>query len=300
MSKDNKPTPDKDVRFPKTFSLARNRALKRGALWVGGVSATIFAVVLLFGGLAGANQGFTTTIDRGSAVESVVLRASNQPSERDKDGVYYLHADGLQNAKPTGVAKVLDFCKGLYPLLDLSGAHILEEDGVQYAFAYTFYLDNVSEDKDQNFTFYISLDAYSAPVNLGANNPYSYLRILVYANVEGSGSHDHTIYAAPSDRGLGTVEGGKGDLRECLAAFTEEAQPDGSLLRESINVPEGESGYCVSFNANTKEVVREEKTIHAKETLRYTIVTYFEGEDYDCAKQAPSGASITLSAHFGD
>ena len=300
MSKDKKPTPEDGARFPSSFSLARNRAIKRGALWVGGISLTAFAVILLFGGIAGANQGFTTTIDRGSNVDSVVLRAVKAASQ-DDNGVYFLHAEGLTNAKPTSVRRVLEFTKGLYDRLDLAGENILSIGDVQYAFAYTFYLDNVSEEKEQRFTFYVSLDAYTAPSNLGANNPYSYLRLLVYANLEGSGRHDHTFYAAPNDLGQGTVEGGKDDLREALAEYDDSARDEeGNTLRESVNVPEGEQPYCVSFADNTKEILREETTLEPKKTMRYTIVAYFEGEDPDCEKQAPSGASITFSAHFGD
>ncbi len=299
MSKDKKPSPESNVRFPKTFSLARNRALKRGAIWTGAVCTGGFAVILLFGGLAGSNHGFTTTIDRGSSVENVVLR-TNTAAERGNDGVYYLHAEGLSNAKPTGASAVLDFCKGLYDKPDLSGPNVFEKDDVQYAFAYTFYLDNVSDEKDQTFTFYVSLDAYSAPVNVGANNPFSYLRVLVYTNLDGTGEHNHTFYGAANSQGLGTVEGGKEDLRECLVGTAYDPQEDGSELRRPLSVPPEEDPYCVSFREDNAEIIREERTIHPQETLRYTIVTYFEGEDPDCAKTAPDGASITLSAHFGD
>ena len=292
MSKDKKPTPDNGTRFPSLFSFARNRALKRGALWVGGSCLVTFSAVLLIGGIAGSNQGFTTTIDRGANIDSVVLRTA-APAERGDDGVYYLHAEGLKTAKPTGVAKVLDFCKGLYDMLDLNGQNVLEKDGVQYAFAYTFYLQNVSEEKDQTFT--------SAPTNLGAVNPYAYLRLLIYANVEGSGTHDHVFYAAPNDLGQGTVEGGKDDLRECLAEYDDsQKDAEGNTLRKPVNVPEGEDPYCVNFGSDTREIIRQENVLKKKQTMRYTIVAYFEGEDPDCERHAPNGASITFSAHFGD
>lgn len=301
MSKDNKPLPDGDARFPKSFSLARNRALKKAAIWTGAICTTAFGLVLLTGGLLGANHGFTTKIDRGSSLDQIVLRENRQQAgQRDQDGVYFLNAEGLTNAKPTRAEKVLEFCSDLYEDPDLAGNHVLvDEEGNQRALAYTFYLENASQRAEpQNFTFYISLDAYIAPSNAGAANPYSYLRVLVYRNVEGSGLHEHTFYAAPNDQGMGTVDGGPNDLRECLSDWAEAKEGDKTLRRPTFF--DGEVGYCKNFASNTSELIREDDLIEKGQVIRYTIVTYFEGLDPDCIGAYPNNSSLSLSAHFGD
>lgn len=302
MSKDKQPLPDDNsARFPKTFSLARNRAVKKAAIWTGVSCLAAFGIVLLIGGLIGGGHGFTTKIDRGSSLDQIVLKENRGiPGERDANGVYFLNAEGLTNAKPTQAEKVLQFCSTLYDKEDLAGTNVfLDESGNQRALAYTFYLENASEKAEaQNFTFYISLSAYIAPTNAGAKNPYSYLRVIVFRNVEGSGTHDHTIYGAPNDQGYGTVDGGANDLRECISAYREVKEGE-STLRESLYY-DGEEGYCVNFSSNTNELIREDDRIEKGQTLRYTIVTYFEGLDPDCAGSYPENSSLSLSAHFGD
>lgn len=301
MSKEPKPVPENDAKFPGMFSLARNRALKKAAIWTLASSATLFGLVCLVGGIVGNNRGFTTRIDRGSSLKDIVLKSTKNHAAGsvDEDGVYFLAAEGLTNARPTTAEKVFGFCKDLYKLEDLSGTNVLYDDaGSQLALAYTFYLGNASETEDQNFTFYISLGAYSAPTNVKANNPYAYLRVLVYANVEGQGTHAHTIYAAPSDRGIGTVDGGENDLRECLSEYTD-VTVDGTTLRRPTYFDE-DVGYCTNFSPNTAEIIRQDSKIEKKSILRYTIVTYFEGNDYECRGDFPEGAGLSLSAHFGD
>ncbi len=296
MAKEQNPEPKNGARFPSAFSLARNRAVKKVALWVGGVSLATFSVVLLFGGLIGGHHGFTTRIDRGSTLEHVTLSARNKGVEKDEQGVYFLKAEGLSNAKPTTAQEVYDkLCRPLFDQQDIGGEHILNvENGEgQRAFAYTFYLENTSQEKDQNYTFYISLDSYSAPNNNGAKNPYSYLRVGVFRNVEGDGKHDHVWYGALSDQGTGTAED-PNDRREAIAGI-----PESNPRVATFTDPLSNQRWCEAFGS-TKELVREDATIHKGETIRYTIVTYFEGTDFDCAGSYPEGAGVSLSAHFGN
>lgn len=300
MSKEPKQVPDSGAHFPKTFSLARNRAVRKAAIWTGAICTGAFGVILLAGGLLGANHGFTTKIDRGSSLDKIVLKESrNAQGQTDDQGVYFLNAEGLTNAKPTQADKVFTFCEGLYGKEDLAGSNVLiDESGNQRALAYTFYLENTSDKVEpQNFTFYISLSAYIAPSNTGAANPYSYLRIIVYRNVEGSGSHDHTVYGAPNDQGMGTVEG-ENDLRECISAWNEVKQGDKTVRQPTYF--DGDKGYCENFSSNTGELIRNDDRIEKGQTIRYTIVTYFEGLDPDCVGAYPMNSSLSLSAHFGD
>ena len=295
MSKEVKPTPESGARFPKMFSLARNRALKRVAFWVGGVSLGCFGIIALFAGLLGGHHGFTTQIDRGAKIQEIVLKNTrNHGGAVDDDGVYFLRAEGLNNAKPVETAEVLKFCQDeLYGDENLSGSHVLEDvAGGQRAYAYTFYLSNTSQEKDLEYTFLLNLDSYSSPSNSGSKNPYAYLRVMVFANSDMT-QHEHTIYGALSDQSTGTVDGGAEDRRECISDFV----VDHDLRKPTVK--DGEVGYCTPFG-NGMELIREDRRILKGETVRYTIVTYFEALDPECSGPHPQGASLSMSAHFGD
>lgn len=298
MSKNTEPTPDKDVRFPKTFSLARTRALKRVIPWLGGVSlvgAGLIAIVALF---AGNGHGFTTKIDRGGALKDVVLKTTRGGGapQVDENGVYYLNAKGLQNAFPTTAEVILPAIKAAWtdPNIDMDGSYAFHNDGDQgIGLAYTFYLENSSATEKQNYTFYLSLDAYSAPTN-AAVSPYAYMRAVVYTSNEDGSEATHTVFAAPNDLGQGTAEG-IDDTRECISTYVESQQ---GQIRTPLYKDEG-NGYCTNFGSKTDELVRMDETLLPQQVRRYTILTYFEGNDPDCYGAYPENAGVTLTAHFG-
>ena len=297
MSKKIEPTPDNTAKFPKGFSLARTRALKRIIPWVGGVSvlgAGLIAVVAVF---AGNGHGFTTKIDRGGNLRDVVLRdRTGGEAAVDEEGVYYLNAKGLENAFPTTAEVILPQIKAAWedPKVDMSGSYvILDKDARQIGFAYTFYLDNVSKEEKQNYTFYLSLDAYSAPTN-AAVSPYAYMRAVVYTSKADGTDVKHTVFAAPNDLGQGTAEGAD-DTRECISTYTK--SKDGTIRTPKYK-DEG-NGYCTNFSDKYEELVRMDETLLPEESRRYTILTYFEGNDPDCYGAYPENAGITLTAHFG-
>ncbi|MBQ7249848.1 MAG: hypothetical protein IJS37_00660 [Bacilli bacterium] len=298
MSKHTEPTPDKDARFPKTFSLARTRALKRVIPWVGGVSlvgAGLIAVVAVF---AGNGHGFTTKIDRGGDLKDVVLKATRGGGEAsvDDDGVYYLNAKGLENAFPTTAEVILPAVANAWndPEVNMDGSYTFYNDGdQQIGLAYTFYLQNSSAEEKQNYTFYLSLDAYSSPTN-AAVSPYAYMRAVVYTSNEDGSEATHTVFAAPNDLGQGTAEG-ETDTRECISTYSESKK---GTIRTPIYLDEG-NGYCTNFGPKVEELVRMDETLEPKQVRRYTILTYFEGYDPDCYGSYPENAGITLTAHFG-
>ena len=296
MSKKIEPTPDKDVRFPKTFSLARTRALKRIIPWVGGVSllgAGLISIVAVF---AGNGQGFTTKIDRASDLKDVVLRArpGGEQPQVDEDGVYYLNAKGLQKAYPTTAEYVLKRVKDVWadPAINMDGSYTIYNAGDQeVALAYTFYLENTSSEEKRNYTFYLSLDAYRAPSN-AAISPYAYMRAVVYTSNEDGTGATHTVYAAPNGQGTGTAEG-MDDNRECISTMLTKTP-----VRSPDYLDEG-NGYCTNFTEDPKELVRQDEALEPLEIRRYTILTYFEGYDPDCSGATPENAGVTLTAHFG-
>ena len=296
MSKKIEPTPDKDVRFPKTFSLARTRALKRIIPWVGGVSLLGVGVISIVAVFAGNGQGFTTKIDRASDLKDVVLktRPGGDTPEQGEDGVYYLNAKGLQKAYPTTAEYVLQHVKDVWndPRVNMDGSYTIYNDGDQeVALAYTFYLENTSQEQKRNYTFYLSLDAYRAPTN-AAVSPYAYMRAVVYTSNEDGTEVTHTVYAAPNDQGTGTVEG-IDDTRECISTMATKTP-----VRSPAYLDEG-NGYCTNFADDKSELVRRDESLDPLQVRRYTILTYFEGYDPDCYGATPDNAGVTLTAHFG-
>ncbi len=297
MSKKTEPTPDKSVRFPKTFSLARTRALKRIIPWVGGVSVLGVGLISTVAVFAGNGHGFTTKIDRGGDLQDVVLkdRAGNK-AQTDENGVYYLNAQGLTNAFPTSAEVILPQIKAAWddPDVDMDGSYTIYNDGdQQIGLAYTFYLENVSSEEKQNYTFYLSLDAYSSPTN-AAVSPYAYMRAVVYTSNEDGSEATHTVFAAPNDLGQGTAEGAD-DTRECISTYSESKN---KTIRTPVYLDEG-NGYCTNFGTKLEELVRMDEILEPQQVRRYTILTYFEGNDPDCYGSYPENAGITLTAHFG-
>ena len=297
MSKKTEPTPESGVRFPKTFSLARTRALKRVIPWVGGISLLGVGLISIVAVFAGNGHGFTTKIDRGGQLKDVVLKdRAGGTAETDEDGVYYLNAEGLTNAFPTTAEVILPQVKEAWenPDANMDGSYTFYNDGGrQIGLAYTFYLENTSLEEKQNYTFYLSLDAYSSPTN-AAVSPYAYLRTVVYTSEEDGSAVTHTVFAAPNDLGQGTAEGPE-DTRECISTYSESK---GGTIRTPIYKDEG-NGYCTNFGAKLEEIVRMDEVLEPAQVRRYTILTYFEGNDPDCYGSYPENAGITLTAHFG-
>ncbi len=241
--------------------------------------------------------GIVAKLDLKSQEHHLVLHETNPSSEQErKDPSRRVVASGLVNAKPTQAKRALDFYSSLREE-DLTGAKVLNDANGEYALVFTFYVENVSEDVDESFSFHVGLHDVSAPQN-EATHPYSYLRLVVYANPLSSQSHRHTFFAAPNDLGEGTVEGGENDNRECISEY-ERLNERGQVLRKPIYHDEKE-GYCQKFLPDVNRLIAMPCSLGPRQTMRFSVLVYFEGFDPDCIREAPVGAKMGLTAYFGE
>ena len=276
---------------------ARSRKIAR-SLAIGCLS--VATLVCAIGYLMGSASGFTIQIDQSAAFrKDLVLHSGQAISQIGEDGVSYLSAEGVENAKPTTARKVFAFLDQLLEEGEANGTSVFSEvQGIQHALAYTFSLSNIS-DASVKLAFSVRVDSYLPPRNPEANNPFSYLRLITCVNHESQQHCSTHIYASPNDEGIGTSDGGSADLRECISEYREVKLPDGEILREPSFFVEN-NGFCENFLQKGDELMRESHIISAKETMRFTIATYFEGLDPDCAKSAPLGCRLSLSACIGE
>ena len=243
--------------------------------------------------------GIVAKLDLAPKDHHLVLREKPFSSENENaDPLRRLVAAGLNNAKPTQAKKALEFYSSLREE-DLSGTKVYADEATesQYALVFTFYLENLSPDGDESFSFHIGLHDVASPTN-GATHPYSYLRLVVYANVVGKGDHFHTFFAAPNSLGEGTFVGGENDNRECISEY-ERYQEGDTTLRKPI-FHDGTEGYCENFRSSLDSIVSMPLSLGPKEMMRFSLLVYFEGYDPDCIREAPVGASLGLTAYFGE
>ncbi|MCR4562991.1 MAG: hypothetical protein K5694_07315 [Bacilli bacterium] len=228
---------------------------------------------------------------------SLSLRTSPSGSTEEQ-GVTILNAEPATNMECVTAKEVMSYMNTLYEVENLSGANnlISVETGMQQALVYTFYLANADKAAAQAFSYYVSLDSYFSPTN-GAVEPYSYLRVLIFENVASSGEHNHAWYGALNSSGAGTIEDPT-DLRECISSVRNEQPYDYTTPRTPI-YKDGDMAYCEPFKDDSRLVEVHNRSIAPGESVRFTIVTYFEGEDPDSRKQSPKGSSLALSVHFG-
>ena len=272
------------------------RRLRAWALSIGIVSALGLVVQLLCASMV-QEGGIVAKLDLSPKSHNLVLHSTPPIStSNDAEPLRRIVAPGLSNAKPTSAKKALEFYSSLREE-DLAGSRKDGEGEVQNALVFTFYVENVSEDGDESFSYHVSLADVQAPQN-GATHPYSYLRLALFADTLGSNRHQHAFYGAPNSLGEGTYHGGESDNRECISEYTRYQEGD-VLLRKPVFL-DGDEGYCVNFRPGMESIIAVPLSLGPKETMRLSLLAYFEGFDPDCIREAPVGASLGLTISLGE
>ena len=285
------------IKSAKSIHFARSG--QRIAAAVGSGCVLMVGLMAMLGYFLGTQPGFSIQIEDGSALrKSVFLHSDRSKIESHDDGVLRLYATGLMNAKPTTARFVMDYFWSLNEEENLTGTHVFSRgESVQEALIFTFYLSNITS-QDKEFTFFVQLDAYLPPKNLDVNHPYSYLRLATVVGREDGSYSNVTFYGSPNSAGLGTVDGGPFDNRECVSEY-ELLQKDDSKIRNPLCGVDG-NDYCVNFLEDTQSILVQNYSMLPNDVWRFSIIVFLEGNDPDCTRSAPEGCRLSLSAHFGD
>lgn len=279
-------------------NLEKAKRLRLLSFAIGTISFLGLVAQLLCASMVKEN-GFVAKLDFAPRQHHLLLH-ENRPSSEDQysDPLRRIVASGLSNARPTQAKKALEFYSSLREE-DLSGTKIYADGqgDCQYALVFTFYLENVSADVDESFSFRVSLHDVEPPHN-DATHPYSYLRLVVYSNPLDDKAHRHTFFAAANSIGEGTVEGGETDTRECISEY--ERSTDGeSVLRKPLFRDEGE-GFCENFRSQSDSIIALPFSLAPRQVMRFSLLAYFEGFDPDCIREAPLGSSLGLTIFIGE
>ena len=234
----------------------------------------------------------------------------------DGDLTSTLLADGIANANPAASDQVFDYLDNNVKNQDnlggsynaywndgiVSGSDLSSEqgeEGVAAALVYVFYLHNNTEES-LTYTYQFSISDYVAPLN-EAHEPYEYLRIGLYRESlsDDGSSEGFDIYGYQSLE-PGTIDGGVDDTRECVSKTSKKKDENGNILRyPSPDLEREESkGYCTPFYDETGVIIRDNAIIAPKGVVRYTIVSWLEGNDQECAGAVPEGAMMTFQMEF--
>ena len=292
--------------------ISRAIKLRRIGLIVAGVSTTALVVILLFAlAKKGTASGFTVKID--NPVGENKISMSNSQNGK---GTTVLSADPLKAIWPTTAKKVEDYLKDekYFPKISsFGGAQNMPEDndvrakkGYSLAQVYTVFLTNNSTEEDQDLIYEVHLENYVAPES-ESNGPIDYLRVLCQTSVVGDDESinnelKNAYYGleAPAEA-YGTVVS-EDDHRECISTYEEVQNEAGRTVRSPIFTGNGgEDGYCTNFlqNPGSDVIVQEKITIKAGQKIRFTYVSYLEGEDRQCFTKSPYSSQLMMSLHFG-
>ena len=159
---------------------------------------------------------------------------------------------------------------------------------VMHFFKYTFYVKNVGATRAK----------YNISVNILENKPTqedtpryldTTLRVMIFDHDSADDSHDYTIYAKPTTKGLNYLADG---VTKTNREFV--ADPPKNVARvESERYPLAEP--FVSADTIARYDVPD---FGPQDIRRYTLVTWLEGSDPDSTGSTPLGASIRLGVEI--
>ncbi|HBE99096.1 MAG TPA: hypothetical protein DDW18_03570 [Firmicutes bacterium] len=279
--------------YPTSVQYAKRRKERNIALIVTGVGLVGVLMLGIISFLGKVSGQFTIKMDPRVAPSTMKLL------DKPVDGTYkeILTAEGLTNAQVTTANRVFEYVDTLKEDNNLNGSHNMsktittnkEEKTLEFAFIYTFYAENISENEDAIFDYQMTIDDYASPTN-AAYQPYTYLRVALFENpyvAEGNGKHDVSIYALES-----TELNASQDYRECLST---------SRSIDSLRTPAysyQNYGYCEPFEDPYTIFNRQGIILEPRKMMRFTVVAWLEGNDPECRGEAPEDCSFTFSMSF--
>ena len=279
------------------------RTLKKAGIIVAGVSATAIVTIMLLAIFRnGGNGGFTVKIDNPSRDNHIYMTES-----LNGNNTVLLSGKPIEKMYPTTAEKVENYLSE-FNVNDIGGEHNMpdpNESRPDYfnALVFTVFLTNYDESEEQKITYEVNLDSYVAPSN-GAQSTYDYMRVMVQTSiVEGdslSKSLDTTYFASPSHSNYGTTISGE-DNRECVSSWDNTMDENSFTVRKSEYVGLSKDGFCENFleDKNNNVLASQELVIQPKQTMRFTFVSYLEGQDPDCKSYSPDSSVLLMSLHFG-
>lgn len=249
---------------------------------VGGTGCLVLGILAFLGQVSG---NFSISLKESDQAKLAMATESNFSDESS-----YLRAQGLTSADVIA-ADILPDDSEIDS--DVGGS----KNGPNYL-AYTFYIKNASTEKI-SYNVSVNIDDYKSPSNQ-AVSLIAILRMRVYENlvVGTTLTHSMTTYAkassTPFSKDDGTVE-----YRDPISLCT--VLSDGTKLLPteiSGNMKAENVGFADPFVSNSIACNRLYTDLASQGIVRYTVVTWLEGNDPDCIGKEPLGSSVTFSMHF--
>ena len=251
---------------------------------IGGTGCLILGILAFLGQTSG---NFSIKLNEADTAKLVMATES---SFSDGSESSYLRAQGLTSA-------------------DVIAADIIPEDsevdsdvggtknGPNYL-VYTFYIKNSSTEKI-SYNVSVNIDDYRSPSNQ-AVSLIAILRMRVYENLvlpEGI-THSMATYAKASSTPF-TKDDGTVEYRDPISLCT--VLNDGTKILPteiSGNMKAENVGFAEPFVSNSIAFSRLYTDLASQGIVRYTVVTWLEGNDPDCIGKEPLNSSVTFSMHF--
>ena len=291
---------------------ARARLWKRVAIILASVSTLALVVFVVISFLPHGNDAFSIRIhnpgrqsESGEENHFHMSRGWSSDGSKDKDEGEYLRGESLDKMVLTTAE---DVEKHLAEIKDKEGQQNFyvkteEEELKGYALVYTVYLVNDSATQDQNLKFSVNADTYYDSTT-GNSSIIDYLRILIQTEVVGSNEVNNVYYGQKHNNPKVNLPTGEGD-REPISTYKRSFDATKIEAKYTTKYKGEDVGYCYNFNElneTNKALVNDnttQVTIPKGGVLRFTYVSYFEGEDMDSNVTIPSDSYILLSLHFG-
>ena len=285
-------------------NISRAIKLRRAGLIIAGVSLTAIIVIILFALVkSGTSSGFTVKIDNPVG--------QNKISMSDKENGEHttiLSADPLKGIWPTDAEKVEQYL-ATFTNGTIGGSHNMPDTNPKrqnYSLAqvFTVFLTNNSTDESQDLTYEVHLENYVAP-DSESNGPIDYLRVLCQTSIVDGESLSNGINNAyygleATSESYGTLIS-ETDTRECISSYEEVLNENDKTVRKPTFQSAGNEGYCTNFlnNPGSDVIVQETITLAPGQKIRFTYVSYLEGEDRQCFTKSPYSSQLMMSLHFG-
>ena len=291
---------------------ARARLWKRAAIIVASVTTLALVAFVVISLLPHGNDAFSIRIHNpGKNTEEAednhfhMSRGWSADGSKDEDAGTYIRGESLDKMVLTTAEDVEKYLASIDYKEGQQNYYVKSEDEVVkgYALVYTIYLVNDSSLKEQNLKFSVNADTYYNSAK--GSNIIDYLRVLIQTEVVGSGEIDNIYYGQKHNNPKVDLPNSLGDYRESISTYEKSFDATSIKAKYTTKYKGQDVGYCNSFNdlnETNKALVNDNSTqvtIPAGKALRFTYVSYFEGEDMDSNVTIPSDSYILLSLHFG-
>jgi hypothetical protein len=285
------------------------RKRKKRIAWIftvtGFIGCSVIAVMAFLG-----RQSGQFTIQLGTGKTQLTMSTnpsfgggsgSSGDSASGSAGTTYLTATGLDSSTVNSAGQLPND-----DLIDNSdgGSHNRSDAATGTYFAYTFFLKNDSTDF-VSYSVSMSIDDYKNPEN-EATSILDILRVRLYENNHDSSTtytHNETTYAMQSTipwrmKDGSLIDGKETTQKEPIARYGTEDETVAGIADFSANTREENKGFAEPFVSNILVFDRVHEYLPVSWIVRYTVVMWLEGYDYNCQGHQPKNASVTLSMHF--